>query len=179
METGGKGARKINKSNESEPVQGSKQKQIDSPERNIDVNLSHKTIVRVIYADTDAMQVVYHSNYFKWFEVGRTELLRNISYPYERLEREGFMLPVVDCGCKYIQPAIYDDILEITTTIEEIKAATIIIKYGIHRKNTGERIVTGFTKHAVTNKAFKPVRLRNAAPELYNLIAGNLKSRQI
>ena len=65
--------------------------------------IGHKTEIRVIYADTDAMSVVYHSNYFKWFEVGRTELLRSIGFPYSRLEQEGVRLPVIECGCKVHQ----------------------------------------------------------------------------
>lgn len=132
--------------------------------------IEHKTEIRVIYADTDAMSVVYHSNYFKWFEVGRTELLRNMGFPYSRLEQEGVMLPVIECGCKYIKPAVYDDLLEITAMIEEVKAATIVIEYEICRKSTGARLVTGFTRHAVTNSNLKPVRLRTAAPELYKLL---------
>jgi len=136
----------------------------------------HKTEIRVQYADTDAMSVVHHSNYFKWFEVGRTELLRNIGYAYSRLEKEGVMLPVIECGCKYIKPAVYDDLLEITTVIQEVKAATFVIEYEICRKGTGERLVTGFTRHAVTNYNLKPVRLRVAAPELYNLLINNDES---
>lgn len=130
----------------------------------------YKTELRVIYADTDAMSVVYHGNYFKWFEVGRAELLRNIGYPYFRLEQEGIMLPVIECGCKYIKPALYDDLLEITAMIKELKAATIIIEYEIHKKDTGERLVSGFTKHAVTDRGLKPVRLRRVAPELHKLL---------
>lgn len=132
--------------------------------------IEHKTEVRVIYADTDAMSVVYHSNYLKWFEVGRTELLRSINYPYARLEEEGFMLPVAECGCKYIHPARYDDLLEITTAITQVKAATIIMEYEIHKKSTGQLLVTGFTKHAVIDRSFKPIRLRNATPDLYERI---------
>ncbi|KUG04851.1 4-hydroxybenzoyl-coa thioesterase family active site [hydrocarbon metagenome] len=135
--------------------------------------IKNKTEVRVIYADTDAMSVVYHSNYFKWFEVGRTELLRTIGYPYLRLEQEGFMLPVIECGCKYVQPAVYDDLLEITTIIKEVKAATILIEYDLCRKGSGQRLVTGFTKHAVTNKSLRPVRLRSVAPDLYKLLFNN------
>lgn len=67
----------------------------------------------MIYADTDAMGVVYHTNYIKWFEVGRCELLRSIGYPYARMEEEGVLLPVAECNCKYRLPAVYDDLLEI------------------------------------------------------------------
>lgn len=134
--------------------------------------ITHKTEVRVIYADTDAMNVVYHTNYIKWFEVGRTELLRNIGFPYVRLEEEGIMLPVAECSCKYKSPAIYDDILEITATISELKGATVTLDYEIRRKVTGELLVTGITKHAITDKSFKPIRLRSKNRALYDAIKG-------
>jgi acyl-CoA thioester hydrolase len=129
--------------------------------------VEHKTLVRVIYADTDAMGVVYHTNYIKWFEVGRCELLRSIGYPYAKLEEEGILLPVTECGCKYRLPAVYDDILEVTASITELKGATVTLEYEIRRQKTGELLVTGFTKHAVTDPNFKPIRLRNQNSGLY------------
>lgn len=149
-----------------------KKRKSNASERKALKRIVHQTEVRVIYADTDAMSVVYHSNYLKWFEVGRTELLRSIGYPYVRLEKEGFMLPVTECGCKYIHPARYDDVLEITTVISEVKAATIILEYEIRRKGERQLLVTGFTKHAVIDKCFKPVRLQKVAPDLYGLVIG-------
>ena len=130
--------------------------------------IEHKTSVRVIYADTDAMGVVYHTNYIKWFEVGRCELLRSIGYPYARMEGAGLMLPVVECGCKYRLPAVYDDLLEVTARISELKAVTVTLDYEIRRQETGELLVTGFTKHGITDTNFKPVRLRNKNRELYD-----------
>ncbi|MGI6731751.1 MAG: acyl-CoA thioesterase [Anaerovoracaceae bacterium] len=132
--------------------------------------ITHKTDVRVIYADTDAMSVVYHANYFKWFEVGRTELLRNLGYPYAKLEEMGISLPVAECDCKYKAPAVYDDILEITAKVAELKGATVTLEYEIRRKLTGELLVTGRTKHAITDKNFKPVRLRRVHRELYDAL---------
>ncbi len=132
--------------------------------------VEHKTIVRVIYADTDAMGVVYHTNYIKWFEVGRCELLRSIGYPYARMEKEGILLPVAECGCRYKLPAVYDDILEVTARIFEMKSATVSLEYEIRRQETGELLVTGFTKHAVTDPSFKPIRLRDRNKDLYELI---------
>lgn len=132
--------------------------------------VKHKTSARVIYADTDAMGVVYHTNYIKWFEVGRCELLRSIGYPYARLETDGIMLPVVECGCKYRTPAVYDDMLEITARIAELKGATVLIDYEIRRLETGELLVTGFTKHAVTDQRFKPIRLRDKNRGLCDLL---------
>lgn len=132
----------------------------------------HKTTVRVIYADTDAMGVVYHTNYIKWFEVGRTELLRSMGYPYARMEKEGIMLPVSECSCKYRMPAVYDDVLEIMARIMEVKGATITIDYEIRRQESGELLASGVTKHAITDKNFKPIRLRSKNPELYHCIQG-------
>jgi len=129
--------------------------------------VEHKTSVRVIYADTDAMGVVYHTNYIKWFEVGRCELLRSIGYPYARLEKEGVLLPVAECSCRYRLPAVYDDMLEITARIGEMKGATVTLEYEIRRQETGELLVTGWTKHAVTDAKFKPVRLRDRNRALY------------
>jgi len=123
--------------------------------------VEHKTLVRVIYADTDAMGVVYHTNYIKWFEVGRCELLRSIGYPYALMEESGILLPVAECSCKYRLPAVYDDLLEVTARISEVKSATVTLEYEIRRQETQELLVTGWTKHAVTDPSFKPVRLRD------------------
>ncbi|MDD4122129.1 MAG: thioesterase family protein [Eubacteriales bacterium] len=128
----------------------------------------NKTTVRAIYADTDAMGVVYHTNYMKWFEVGRAELLRSMGYPYARMEEEGVMLPVVECSCRYILPAVYDDLLEITARIAEMRGVTITLNYEIRRKYTDELLVTGWTKHAITDLKFRPIRLRNSNRELYD-----------
>jgi len=91
--------------------------------------IEHKNLIRVIYADTDAMGVVYHTNYIKWFEAGRSELLRGIGYPYSQLEAEGVMLPVAECSCKYKLPAVYDDLLEVTSRITALKAAKLTLDY--------------------------------------------------
>lgn len=132
--------------------------------------VEHKTVVRVIYADTDAMGVVYHTNYIKWFEVGRSELLRSIGYPYSKMEEEGVLLPVAECSCKYKLPAVYDDLLEITARIAEVKSATVTLAYEIRRQSTEELLATGSTKHAVTDPDFKPVRLRDKNKALYDHI---------
>jgi len=130
--------------------------------------VEHKTSIRAIYADTDAMGVVYHTNYIKWFEVGRCELLRSIGYPYARLEEEGILLPVAECSCKYKQPAVYDDMLEITARVAEMKGATVVMEYEIRKQETGALLVTGFTKHAITDPKFKPIRLRDKNRGLYD-----------
>ena len=129
-----------------------------------------KSQIRVIYADTDAMGIVYHTNYIKWFEIGRNEYLRELGYPYARLEEEKLWLPVASVECTYKSPAKYDDLLEITAWVSEVKAATVVIRYEIHNKETGVLLVSGNTKHAVTDDQLKPVRLKTYNLELYKLM---------
>jgi len=128
----------------------------------------YKTEIRVPYADTDRMGIVYHTNYIKYFEIGRTEYLRDVGYPYARLEQEGIWLPVASVYCEYKSPAKYDDLLAVNTWVGDLKNATIVMAYEIFRKETGELLVKGETKHPITDDKLRPVRLRNIKPELYN-----------
>ncbi|MCL1810114.1 MAG: acyl-CoA thioesterase, partial [Clostridiales bacterium] len=120
-----------------------------------------KAKVRVPYADTDRMGIVYHANYIKYFEVGRTEFLREIGYPYAQLEADGIWLPVASVSCEYKSPAWYDDLLEVNTWVGSLKGATIVMAYEIFREGTGELIAKGETKHPVTDDKLKPIKLRN------------------
>ena len=80
--------------------------------------------VRVRYAETDNMGVVYYANYFVWFEVGRTDLLRARGWSYRDMESEGFSLPVVEAHCAYKQPARYDEELEIITSAALVRISS-------------------------------------------------------
>lgn len=102
---------------------------------------------RVRYAETDGMGVVWHGNYLLWFEVGRVETLRAIGYPYSRLEREGFGLPVTEVGLHYMRPARFDDLLRIEVSLADLKSRMFRIRYRITNDETGDEIVTGFTEH--------------------------------
>ncbi len=79
-------------------------------------------LVRPRYAETDQMGVIYHGNYYAWFEVGRSDFFRSLGYTYKRLEEEGIILPVVESSCKYIKPAMYDEEVLIRTFVEMQKA---------------------------------------------------------
>ncbi len=102
---------------------------------------------RVRYAETDAMGIVWHGNYLLWFEVGRVEVLRTIGYPYARLEREGFGLPVTEAGMRYARAAKFDDVLTIEVWLEELKSRKFRIGYRVSNMDTGEECVRGFTEH--------------------------------
>ncbi len=122
--------------------------------------LTHKTEIRVRYADTDKMQFVYNGKYLEYFEVGRTELLRMIGLPYAELEKNGYQLPLIEANIKYKNPAFYDDILEIEATVKELYTPRVYIEYVIRRKDTNELIAEGFTTHVFiktdTKKAVRP-----------------------
>lgn len=118
------------------------------------VNTTH---LRVRYADTDKMGITYHSKYFEWFEVGRTEMLRDIGFPYTQLEQEGFGLPVLEAYCHYHRAAMYDQLLRIVSTVANLPRVTIRIDYKIFNADQ-ELLVEGYTTHPFIGKTGKPVR---------------------
>lgn len=81
-----------------------------------------ETNIRVRYAETDQMDVVYYGNYAQYFEVGRVESIRQLGFTYKDMEANGVMMPVVEFHCKYLRPAHYDDLLTIKTTLRELPA---------------------------------------------------------
>lgn len=124
----------------------------------------NKLNIRIPYADTDKMSVVYHANYLKYFEMGRTELMRQIGFTYDEMEKQGFYFPVVNAQCNYRAPAHYDDLITVETTISELKNVTVTFSYKI--KCQDKLLVTGSTKHPLVNYAFKPTRIPQNLKEL-------------
>jgi len=105
----------------------------------------NKTEHRVIYADTDAGQVVYYANYFRWFESGRREIFRDLGIDYKKLIADGFLTPVVEAHCNYFAPAVYDDIIIVETRISEIKEKSIRFEYEVFRKEDNKLLAEGYT----------------------------------
>ncbi|MCI8284641.1 MAG: acyl-CoA thioesterase [Firmicutes bacterium] len=133
------------------------------------------TNYRPIYADTDAMGIVYHANYLRLFELGRTEMLREIGFTYKNMEEtDQVMLPLAEIGIKYKKPAYYDDLLEIRTSIAELKNASVTLGYEIYNED-GELIVTGMTKHAITDESMKPVALKKKSKGMYDALMNAMK----
>ena len=126
--------------------------------------LSHTSKIRVRYADTDKMQFVYNGKYLEYFEVGRTELLRNVGLPYSNIEKEGYQLPLMEAGLKYKNPAHYDDVLLIEAKLEELYSAKVHIEYSITKESDKSIIATGFTTHMfIRTDNKKPTR----PPKIY------------
>ena len=104
---------------------------------------SFETQLRVRYADTDQMRVVYHAKFIEYFEVGRTDAIRSIGITYRNLEESGIMMPVVSLECKYIRPALYDDLLTIRTSLETMPSGYRISFLQEVFNETGKLLCTG------------------------------------
>ena len=117
-----------------------------------------ETRLRVRYAETDQMGVVYYANYLVWFEVGRTDWLRASGWTYRAMEAEGLRLPVVEAHCAYRQPARYDDELLIRTTARAVSPLRLAFDYEVVRVD-GPVVATGFTVHTTLDHRGKPVRV--------------------
>ncbi|MCD6336154.1 MAG: acyl-CoA thioesterase [Candidatus Latescibacteria bacterium] len=118
--------------------------------------ISKTCSIRVRYADTDQMGVVYYSRYLEWFEVGRTEYLRALGWPYRRMEEEGVFLPVVEAHVQYHRSTHYDDLVQVRTRIGEMSGVRLKIECEVWRE--GELLASGYTVHAFLNGDGKPIR---------------------
>jgi acyl-CoA thioester hydrolase len=120
--------------------------------------------IRVRYADTDKMGVVYHGTYSVYFEVGRSEYIRKKGFTYKDFEEMGYQLVVVWIEAKYYGSATYDDILTVKTGISELKSRGLTFHYEIYRN--GDMIVEGKTKHICLNTGKKPVLIPSPLVEI-------------
>jgi len=118
----------------------------------------------VRYAETDRMGVVYYANYFVWFEIGRTDWLRETGHSYRAMEEEGVQLPVIEAHCEYRRAARYDDELEIRTRAALLTPVRLRFDYEIARGD--ETLVTGHTVHAALDASGRPCRLPAGVREL-------------
>jgi len=119
---------------------------------------THKTTCRVRYGDTDKMGFVYHANYFRWFEVGRSEMFRSMGIPYKSIESKGIFLPLSEIHCKFNAPSQYDDILLIETSLDSHYRAGMKFDYKIFNEDGKKRLANGYTKHACMDNNGRVVR---------------------
>jgi len=114
----------------------------------------HDVTVRVRYAETDQMGVVYHSNFLIWFEVGRVELMRSLGFDYKRMEIEDDThMVVADVHCRYHHPARYDELLTVRARILEAKTRTLKFGYEVFRQSDHKLLATGHTIHVACTRA--------------------------
>jgi acyl-CoA thioester hydrolase len=124
----------------------------------------NETTLRVRYAETDQMGVVYHSNHLIWFEVGRVELMRQMGFSYRDMERdEDRFIAVAEVKCRYRAPVYYDEEVVIRTRLKSVRESVVIFNYELVRAGTGALLAEGETTHIVTDSKMKIAAL----PEKY------------
>ncbi len=126
--------------------------------------LEHKTEVRVRYADTDQMKYAYNGKYFEYFEVGRTEMMRDLNLTYKRIEESGYFMPVIETQIKFLNPAFYDEQLIIETRVAKLPLVKVHIDHTIISKNRNVIIAEGYVELAFLDaNSGKPTR----APKIF------------
>ncbi len=123
--------------------------------------------VRVRYAETDQMGVVYHANYLVWFEVGRVEKIRSMGLDYRQMEGEGLMIAVVEASARYKAPARYDEELRVRTRVSGLRGSIVRFDYAVERMSDGVLLCTGETVHVVVGRDMQRRRLPEGYAEVF------------
>ena len=126
------------------------------------VSRIHSTELRVRYAETDQMGVVYHANYLAWCEVGRTEFIRASGMSYREMEESGVSLAVSDATLRFHAPARYDDVIRVDTTLSDIRSRLVTFDYLIHRVSDEQRLVSASTRLVSLDRTGRPVAMLDA-----------------
>jgi acyl-CoA thioester hydrolase len=130
---------------------------------------SHLTRIRVRYAETDQMGVVYYANYLVWMEVARVELCKALGFRYRDMELEdGVLLAVIEAQCRYLHPARFDEEVIVETRIADANSRVVEFAYEMRLADSGRKLATGSTRHIFCNREMKRVRL----PEKYRAAFG-------
>jgi len=133
----------------------------------------NETKLRVRYAETDQMGVVYHSNHLIWFEVGRVEFMRQMGFSYRDMERDdGLYIAVAEAKCRYRAPVYYDEEVVVRTRLKTVRDSVIIFSYELARADTGVLLAEGETTHVVTNSKMKIASLPKKYLAVFRVAAG-------
>jgi len=137
---------------------------------NVTVN---ETRIRVRYAETDQMGVVYHANHFIWFEVGRVELLRQLGFSYKEMETQDHcFIAVADARCRYRAPVHYDDEVVVRTCLKHVRERVIHFGYELLRAENGQLLAEGETTHIVANAQMRPTKLPEKYMKIFRAAVG-------
>jgi len=137
----------------------------------------HETKIKVRYAETDQMGIVHHSNYYIWFELARTEFFEAIALPYDLIERDGIMFPLVESSCIYKESARYAENLIIKAWIEEIKGMKFTFLYQVIREEDKRVLAIGKTIHVPVDKNMKLINLKKKNPRLLETIKAVISAK--
>ncbi len=126
------------------------------------------TPLRVRYAETDQMGVVYYANYLIWFEIGRTDFCRQHGFAYREMElNDGLYIMVAEARCRYKAPARYDDEIQVQTRLREVRRRVLVFGYEIWRQPAADLLAEGETVHVVTDREGHPRALPDKYRELF------------
>lgn len=127
----------------------------------------HRSQHRTLYADTDRSEVVYHSNYLRYFEFGRTSLMRDVAYSYKEIEESGYVYPIIDLGINFYQPLYYDDLMFIYTRPVHLERVRLQFDYVITHAAKGHLVCVGYTRHCALSLAGRPVAVDPKTVQLW------------
>lgn len=136
-------------------------------------NMKYERVVQ--YHETDAMRIVHHSNYVKWFEEARTDLLNKLGIGYDKMEEAGISSPVVSIQCQYKQPVRYGETVIIETKLKEYKGVKAVMEYTVREKETQEVRATGESSHCFLDDGGKILMLSKTHPEIDHIFKEQLQ----
>lgn len=125
---------------------------------------------RVAYYETDKMGVAHHSNYVRWMEEARIDMLDKAGMPYDVMESKGVISPVVSVSCKYKYPSYFNDIIEITTKMLKYTGVRFVIEYEMKNVRTGKLACTGQSEHCFTDNNGRPILISDAYPDISEIL---------
>ena len=123
---------------------------------------------KINYYETDRMGVVHHSNYIRFLEEARCEMLAAYNIPYSAFEQQGVMIPVLGVNCDYKSHVTFDDVITIQPFVKQFNGVRLTMGYDVMNKNTGILVLVGETKHCFTDTNLKPIRLQKQIPDFYD-----------
>lgn len=129
----------------------------------------HRCALRTLYADTDRSQVVYHSNYLRYFEFGRASLMRDAAYSYREIEESGFIYPIISTAVDYYRPLHYDEAMYIHTRPGDRERVKLQFDYIISHQESGDIVCIGFTRHCAVNTKGTPVGIDPKTVHLWEI----------
>lgn len=126
--------------------------------------------MRVQYYETDSMGIVHHSNYIRYFETARTEMMREAGFAYGDMEKSGVWMPVLSVTAEYKMPALYDEVISVFCWVEKLRGASLDLAYEV-RGEDGRLCALGKSSHGFTDPELKPLRMKKVRPELYEFFS--------
>lgn len=137
-----------------------------------------ETYLTVRYAETDMMGIVHHSRYYPWFEVARTEFIKKSGVSYSEMEKMGILLPLTQTGCNYLHSLKYEDEVMIKCRLSEMSVVRCKFEYEVYKLPEMKLMSTGRTCHGFVNGEFKPMNLKKAFPQVWELLCGLLEEAE-